>query len=314
MFKINPDTITPLVNQLTKQHPYLEKHRSIFGSIFRTWLLEDQHYRINNSLKILANIAYNNDNSITGYDHIFLNKCLDKKYKIMHDRKLDDFKIIKWASEFYGKSIEELACDAIKMCNYDNPSLKLKDKSLLDILFHLITCDLLICLGILFSYLNLAILVDFIYKTELDQICSTIVEHILANGSYHYGTLVKINRLRSLVSRLNIALKSQNPNAYTGFYKDKFKIIYDMYYDTVVYINSLSKKEYQLFLKNNIDFQVVVSGADLHNCDKRRLLFNYHYLVSTCGISSKQNDENMVSHDIKPRLADFGNLSLVIEV
>ena len=120
---INDSTTKPLVDQLINRYPYLQKKRNHLTRIIIDFLGDSPHYR-NLCLTKFANsviknieIGINNPKIIlTTHNKISFNETY--KYDAYYQHDFSNFQMIRWAAKFYGKSIDELATDAMKMCNY----------------------------------------------------------------------------------------------------------------------------------------------------------------------------------------------------
>ena len=165
--KVNSVTCGNLSKQLIEKYSYLKKEKSNLVCIFITWVIGPIPYSargVGNLVKVIKDNQNNDDvgnilETITPSS--LLSKFMIKKYQIYHKHKLTDFPIIHFAADFYGKSIEELASDAMEMYNEEHYTIKkIKSQTLRNQIKHLVECEILVVLGVLFFYLKIATIID----------------------------------------------------------------------------------------------------------------------------------------------------------
>lgn len=317
-----------MIDHLTAKYPYLKRIGfgglpTLFGAFLYSYIFPGE------SLPTLAKcISVNIDNGLTNEEDILLgykDKIRTERFDIYHKHQLHDFRIIQWASQFYGKSIDDLVNDVIKVCNYDNHVFqKIKSASLLDKFMHLVKCEILICLGMLFCYLKISMELEHWLRNDL--ICYGIIKHIL-DGSYNYDKLLPIKMfgnslMKNRIAEMKKELLKKNPDIYyEDFYKDRLKNIYEMYHDQVRLVDKISRDpdEFGKFIDNNLDLSVLFSKAKYmipyRYAGYKLLNSHLNYALAIPGLISRSENRAETSRPkLEPTLHHMADTQLLIEI
>ena len=326
LLKITNDTIRPLVDQLTTKYPIL-KTFTLLHNIFT--LCQDSR----DELSMLAESVYNNiGTGMTNPVDILLTDNADEfvamnveKFTAYLDHELDDFKMIVWAAQFYGKSIEELAEDAIGVCDYEHQVFQcIKDDNLLKIFLHMIKCDILISLGILFYRLHISMMLHCDHFPMTEEICHVIIRQIHKEKSYDYDNLINtyiedhnynVCKLHKIVTSLLVKIKVDNPEIYhEDYYRVVFKKIYDMYYDAITQYLSIRKnpEELKKYINENLDMSGLGSGSWPSEYTRAHKYKDYLFAVPYL-IISEHNKKN-IEQQLEKNIVDLSGVSLDIEL
>jgi hypothetical protein len=317
---VNNDTMQKLSTQLSKKYQYLQEQRHYFNPIFESWLLLG-NMKINDDIKCLLKqltIYHKTNDDIGEALQRALDKCdshtkpILKKYQIYNKHTLTDFAIIKFAADFYDKNIDELASDALDLFN--SQSIQKIIFYLKNQIMHLIKCDILIVLGILFFHLKIAIITEDIYTSVHTELSSTIIKQILKNSSMEDILKKSMSERNSIVVKCinNLEKKYENSKAHhDNFALDRIKLIYDIYYQPFLHIESLDTVNY---INQFPDSFVIIKDIDKIN--KKKIIDTYFYLIPIfyqCQKSMEMNAEPD-KYFIKPKIFDISNNKLVIEI
>ena len=143
----------------------------------------------------------------------------------------------------------------------------------------MIKCDLLVNLGLMFYFLQLAILLECISSTDTYQICQEIIEDI-KRGRHNYNN-------------------------------GKTKIIYNMFHDEICHIQTLNKQQYKKYVEARIGLDVEVLDKLWYH-DQSFTLFFSHCVIAIPILLAE--DEKEVAVVLKPNLVDFSNICLEFEL
>jgi hypothetical protein len=322
--KINDGTMHNLSQQLSDKYPFLKAQSEHLNSIFKSWLF-DGRSGINNSADYLVDLIKKNStsNDIGEILQIALNKCdlclelepILQKYQIYHKYQLTDFAVIKFAADFYGKSIEELANDALEICNFDSPSaIKIKNQYVKNQLKHLIACDILVILGILFFHLKIATIIEDIYKTAQESLSKKIISKIIKNVSFDHD-IIKNRIVNKHIHFLNEKYGA-DPEYYDGFAIDRLKQVYDIYLQPFENFKSLGETDMEKYISQFPESSVIIKDKKAFN-DRSDIINTYYYLVpifyqyqNLMGLDSEPNTK----YFIKPKIFDIDKNKLLIEI
>ena len=294
IIKVKNKTIVRLSIHLSNKYPFLASNQMFKSQL----LLLIRKTKIINSADYLVTIVndkqnYNNIGEILDAAIYLPSTAIEKswinKYQIYCKYDLQDFPVIQYAVDFYGKTINELAADAMLMFNYKSPNIaKIKNQILCDQIEHLIKCDILIVLGILFYYLKIATIIENIYPHNHKFFCNIIVNMILHNEPFDYEK-IKSGLLSAHIKKLENKIGSK-PEYYDNFVIGRIKQIYDMFCDPIFKMQkdiipqntsannkkSLCNMNFRAYLKQFPESSIVMNyffeqGQDLFR--------NYYFLI-----------------------------------
>ena len=316
LINLTSQTTKPIIEQLTNKYAFLKKNKSELRDLIYSSL----NYTLDslNDLTVLANsvstniLAGGTDNlTILLHNGIINNNRSCHKFRIYHAHALSDFKVIRFAVYFYGKLIDDLAHDVLCLCNFDHSVFKQinNNDSLRDMFLHLVRCELMMALGILFYNLQIAMMLEIFNIGWVGSVCQTIVEYIETHDSYDYTKLIKDKTLRKILPKMESELKCKKGIYHKNFYRDNFKIIYDMY-QPLTELKQLTTKQLREYVNNNLDMKALI-GDKANDYLRTLLLTRYYYLVPISVLVLKPSEP---SADAKPNLLPIPNAQLCIEV
>ena len=325
---INDNTISCLAEQLSNKYPYLKTQEKNFKLIFHYWIKDNEiigEVRLINSINFLVDSVvklqkYDNiEQILKNISHTKNRSPIINKYQIYHKHKLSDFPFIHFAADFYGKSIAELAADAMQMYDSNSSSIKkIKSQKLRDQIKHLIECDILILLGILFFHLKIATITEDIFQAHQELFCREIMAQILKNkAAFDYDKIANgclAEQIRELDKKTGTGIEY-----YDGFACDRIKSIYDMFYEPVKHIKSLSKVDLEKYLNQFPESSIITSTTLYSPITKNNSFFldKYFYLMviyHQFGNIKEHLTGTDTKYNIKPTLFSFSNNKLVIEI
>ena len=319
----------PFVEQLAAKYPYLEKQRNGYLINKRPFLQDiiqqgiDYRLTADKINRFAASIIKIYKDSITNIDTILFNDlllpCDIALYQIYCDHRIEDFKIIGWATDFYGKSIDEFAKDAMtSFCNYGHHDVffyLVRNRELCDKFIHIVKCELLITLGILFQHIQMMIILEYFRMDTVSTICQNIICQIKEKGNYNYAELMDHffdhNTQSGILHKLR-CLKKDNPDADEDIFKARLKRIYNMYYKAVIHIDSLQHNPEKLheYIEENLDIKTLLIDT-MDDDYVARLLGDLHCLLIIPSLITHHNNDTF-EFTLKP--IHLENISLQIEI
>ena len=318
IIKVKNKTIVSLSTHLSNKYPYLKTNQMFKSQL----LLLIRKTKIINSADYLATIVndkqtYNNIGEILDaaiyLPSTSIEKSWIKKYQIYYEHNLKNFPVIQYAADFYGKSIGELASDAMKMFNYKSPNItKIKNKILCDQIEHLIKCDILIVLGILFHNLKIATIIENIYPHNHNFFCNIIINMILHNELFDYEK-IRSGLLSAHIKKLENKIGSQ-PEYYDNFVIGRIRRIYDMFYEPISNNKLSSNMNFRIYLNQFPESSIVMN----YFFEQRQDLFrNYYFLIPIYhqfGNIMEQPTETENMHNTKPNILNICDNKLLVEI
>ena len=305
-----------LIDHLRVKYPYLGTKKridvaDIIHTCFYEYLLmqtvfDDFNWKV---VEKIMQGKCNDQEIFFGHDKI------SEKYRIISKHKLTDFKIINWAIHFYGKPLDGLIEDIMHICNRNHPIFfHIKTPALLETFMHLLKYELLTAFGLIFYYLENAILLKCMDVNLVDETCKSIISYIRTGEEYILNMNLSKNwydKLGVVHDKLDKQLKKYETNEYSkNFYYPKFKILYDNYH-CVTKIESMDDEQLQKFVEENLDIKMWLS--DIHKSQHHGLLLRgFHYLIGMLSLETEHVD---TSNDIlTPNLLDLDDTQLQIEL
>ena len=159
------------------------------------------------------------------------------------------------------------------MFNYESSNFKnIKNQVLCEQIKHLIECDILIVLGILFFYLKIAIIIEDCNRHYHDLLCNAIVKQILHNKSFDYDKIT--SEFCLLFNNLGKKTGSK-PEYYDGFVIDRIKQIYDMLCEPIKYIKSLNAENLKKYVDQFPESSITMEQTFFYQ-NFFYLIFIYH--------------------------------------
>ncbi|XWV25349.1 putative ORFan [Tupanvirus deep ocean] len=330
--KINKESLKPIKEQLLTKYPYLRREKNHFEGIFSSWICSDKHLPTNSLLEYLANITqYCNKNDI-----IDINIALDKGLPAINKKRivnnvstilkhdLNDYPLIKYAVDFYGKSLEEFGNDIMLIAAINSNSVyhKIKHENLKKQFAHIFKCAIMLILGILFYYLKIATIIEDVYSHNHSTISKLMAKYTANGKNFDIDKIKKKSSIKDFMNKL-IEKNGTSSTYYIDFYVDRLRSIYDMYDEPMRQINKIKSDQYLKYLQQFPDYKQFFESnengplyGNLSNL-KHFMMDNYFYLIPIYyqfGNKFEDFENDATRHFVKPKIFDFDETQLLIEV
>ncbi|XWV26611.1 putative orfan [Tupanvirus soda lake] len=333
IIRINNDTLKNINQQLSEKYPYLNTQKNHYEGIFKSWINSDERLPISSSLNYLTKVIFHcNKNDIIDIN-IVLDKGLPKitktpknvaiinNMKTLLEHDLNDFPLIKNAVDFYGKSIDEFGDDIMPLCSFNSSVyFKIKNENLKKQCAHIFKGLIMLILGILFYYLKIATIIEDIYSNNHEKVSTVMAIFTSKKKEFNFDKIKKELISKDFLHKL-LDKNGTSDKYYDGFYIDRFRTIYDMYYEPGKFFSNLNHNEYLKYLQQFPDFKIIFAESHVKRLEiiknKSNIINEYFYLLPIYHQFGKKCDayENDVEiHNIKPNIFNFDDTQILIEV
>jgi len=318
------EKITTVVEHLVNQYSYFENQPKNLEDTIKYWLIDK--YCINVDIELLYNNVLSCVKNNENLNEFNINHILDEfdkisiitqKMRFFQKYKLTDFQIINSASDFYGKSVEYFCDDIMEIFNYDLFEPIKKYTELYQDLMHLIKCDILTIIGILFYYLKITTITNDFYMDTHNLIGRAIVSYI-ANIGGEFDIDKIIVHYPDTIDKLCGQFRKNNREAYfLDFHKNVMEKMYDMYFPMVSKIKFMNEKEVINYTKEIPDYQLLLILTGQKLISKKYLYKEIYYLMAICqdnNIKDNKQTENIAMNITSLNVTSLNNIYLKIEI
>lgn len=291
-----------IIKKLAKKYQYIKNNKGTFSYTLGYWL--GKYAKIDPWIELLNYIQQQYNDGDINLDNIFSKMDMEKKitfhkYNIYHKHKLEDFHIFKFASDFYGESLDIL-CEDIKMlfCIKKISSKIIIPEKLLNSplgkdIEHLLVCRNLQIISFVFYHFKISV--------------------ILENDEKEFHLMVK----HSIIKTIKKKLPCDAEHIYRFAILDKWgvnnllekmKIIYDIYAPAITAITSMCNEEFIWYISKNLDFLVYFHEFG-HN--PKKIFYSDKYFLVMAYVPLNNTKKY---YKITPKILNINTGCLTIEI
>ena len=274
-------TLQKITKQLKTKYCYLRNQKHSIIDIIKKWLVQ-YDFNIVNSLKSLEeSISLALPNNLNVEDILLTITIPEhkKKYQIFHNHQFEDFALIRFAADFYGTDISQLATDAKEICNTNNSIFtKIDNTNIRNEIVHLVMFDILVLFGILFYYLEIADTIKNIHRSNIDKLGLMMVKNLKKKKLITFEELMEKKKISSFLSRKKLDVINVR----------QLGRVYHLYQKMVRYVARLNTSNgiFREYCNNYSDYELFLNKAS--DDDNKKLLFDkYYFLMFVSGIYKK---------------------------
>ena len=293
-----------VIPHLLQKYPTLNKTDVIDNILpaFAQWLDP-----VIKSIKILiGKVLLNGQNNQFDINTILSSDKRLIRYQLYNKYKLEDFYVIKFGANFYGKDFDTFVNDFMEVFNHNAIPLLIRNNSqLLDSIIHLIKCDILFAIGKLSCYITIATFIENLYKSVINSVIKLIVTMIRKNE-----TITHDNILRELSFAGIDLIKHFSVNYLNGtqILFDRIKIIYDMFYPIV------KRTNWMAVLDKCPDWPCINFFYAPKKISDDFILTKHPFILLPFAHLIDEDDDSDKTYDLKPKLYHIKHSKIIIEV
>lgn len=284
-------------------------------NIFHNWY--DNITQINYSINFVKNtiIAASGKLSLTSTRediNKYLLPKLTRNQKIFIANQLEDLPFVKFGADFYNKSIDEYVDDFYKI--FDQKLIphtirKHNNELFMKTFIHLTKCEILFATSRIFYYLKIAIIIENIYISHIDEISMAIVDmaHDRTNFSYALFTKDYYDK-----DELELYFKRFYNDHKTGYsiLSSKLNILFDIFRSSIKLIENMDTHTFNKFNSSCPKNKKASINKKNQLSFEPKILFLVPYFCNT----NDNDDKDEIRDMIKPNLIHISNRPLVIEI